>query len=213
MEESFVKKVISIIITMLTMILCPLFTVDQKSDTRRMDIRGTLGPVHTMTITSIPRTSLADPDGMPFDLRSDDLQISPGRKIANWTLTSNYMPVTLRINAPDLVSETYDDVSIPYTLRFSYSYPEYHMDSSITTEIGAFYVNSSDNEEFSYQFKNSEDVLQGLEIIATGTCNIYFILGHYNGDSFEEKIDISDSKYPTGDYSTTVTVILEAPEI
>ena len=87
----------------LMIMLVPLMLC-ADTDTRSMAIQGVLGDVHTITVTPISASEEGG-DGMPFSLLADDVASSPGHTIANWTMMTNYLPVTVSVAAEHLESD------------------------------------------------------------------------------------------------------------
>ena len=125
---------------------------------RKLTVGGFYGAVDASVSVNLIDSGGVDADsieGVPFDI--EDATLNPtdssgGRLIGNWSLTSNSLPVNLSISADDLTQivvndderEPITEVSIPYILRFSFSYPVYDTNGKWThNEIGSFYVCSS----------------------------------------------------------------------
>lgn len=184
-----------------------------ETDTRSMAIQGVLGDVHTITVTPISASEEGG-DGMPFSLLADDVASSPGHTIANWTMMTNYLPVTVSVAAEHLESDALNSVGsrayVPYVLRFGYEYPVYDENDDFDLVTGSFTVTSVDldteveESEESFTFSRPEDGFQGIELLSTGQCVIAFYLA--------DGVDISSSDYPYGSYSATVTIMLESNE-
>lgn len=184
-----------------------------ETDTRSMAIQGVLGDVHTITVTPISASEEGG-DGMPFSLLADDVASSPGHTIANWTMMTNYLPVTVSVAAQHLESDALQSdgsrAYVPYVLRFGYEYPVYDENDDFDLVTGSFTVKSvdlgtevEDSEEY-FTFSRPEDGFQGIELLSTGQCVIAFYLA--------DGVDISSSDYPYGSYSATVTIMLESDE-
>ena len=186
-----------------------------ETDTRSMAIQGVLGDVHTITVTPISASEEGG-DGMPFSLLADDVKASPGHTIANWTMMTNYLPVTVSVAAEHLESDALNSDGsrsyVHYVLRFGYEYPVYDENDDFDLVTGSFTVKSvdldtevEDSEEY-FTFSRPEDGFQGIELLSTGQCVIAFYL--------DEKVveSIVTDDYPYGSYSATVTIMLESDE-
>lgn len=194
-------------------ILLVPFILCADTDTRSMAIQGVLGDVHTITVTPISASEEGG-DGMPFSLLADDVASSPGHTIANWTMMTNYLPVTVSVAAEHLESDALNSdgsrAYVHYVLRFGYEFPVYDENDDFDLVTGSFTVKSvdldtevEDSEEY-FTFSRPEDGFQGIELLSTGQCVIAFYLA--------DGVDISSSDYPYGSYSATVTIMLESDE-
>ena len=194
-------------------ILLVSFILCADTDTRSMAIQGVLGDVHTITVTPISASEEGG-EGMPFSLLADDVKASPGHTIANWTMMTNYLPVTVSVAAQHLESDALQSdgsrAYVPYVLRFGYEYPVYDENDDFDLVTGSFTVKSVDlgteveDSKQSFTFSRPEDGFQGIELLSTGQCVIAFYLA--------DGVDISSSDYPYGSYSATVTIMLESDE-
>ena len=202
-------------IPFILMILLVPFILCSTTDTRSMAIQGVLGDVHTITVTPISASEEGG-DGMPFSLLADDVASSPGHTIANWTMMTNYLPVTVSVAAEHLESDALKSdgsrAYVHYVLRFGYEYPVYDENDDFDLVTGSFTVKSvdldtevEDSEEY-FTFSRPEDGFQGIELLSTGQCVIAF----YLDETVVESIGTDD--YPYGSYSATVTIMLESDE-
>lgn len=197
-------------IPFILVILMASFMLCARTDTRSMSIQGILGDVHSITVTPISATEEGG-DGMPFSLLADDVKASPGHPIANWTMMTNYLPVTVKVAAEHLESDAIKSdgtrATVPYVLRFGYEYPVYDENDNFDLVTGSFEIRSVDagtgveNSGQSFSFKRPEGGFQGIELLSTGQCVIAFYLA--------DGVNISSSDYPYGSYSATVTIMLE----
>lgn len=202
-------------IPFILMILLVPFILCSTTDTRSMAIQGVLGDVHTITVTPISASEEGG-EGMPFSLLADDVKTSPGHTIANWTMMTNYLPVTVRVAAQHLESDALKSdgsrAYVHYVLRFGYEYPVYDENDDFDLVTGSFTVKSVDldteveESEESFTFSRPEDGFQGIELLSTGQCVIAF----YLDETVVESIGTDD--YPYGSYSATVTIMLESDE-
>ena len=202
-------------IPFILMILLVPFILCSTTDTRSMAIQGVLGDVHTITVTPISASEEGG-EGMPFSLLADDVKASPGHTIANWTMMTNYLPVTVSVAAQHLESDALKSdgsrAYVHYVLRFGYEYPVYDENDDFDLVTGSFTVKSvdldtevEDSEEY-FTFSRPEDGFQGIELLSTGQCVIAF----YLDETAVESIGTDD--YPYGSYSATVTIMLESDE-
>ena len=202
-------------IPFILMIMLASFMLCANTDKMSMAIQGVLGDVHTITVTPISASEEGG-DGMPFSLLADDVKTSPGHTIANWTMMTNYLPVTVRVAAQHLESDAINSdgyrAYVPYVLRFGYEYPVYDENDDFDLVTGSFTVTSVDldteveESEESFTFSRPEDGFQGIELLSTGQCVIAFYL-----DESVAKT-IGTDEYPYGSYSATVTIMLESDE-
>lgn len=202
-------------IPFILMIMLVHFFLCADTDTRSMAIQGVLGDVHTITVTPISASEEGG-DGMPFSLLADDVKASPGHTIANWTMMTNYLPVTVRVAAQHLESDALKSdgsrASVPYVLRFGYEYPVYDENDNFDLVTGSFTVKSVavgtevEDSKQSFTFSRPEDGFQGIELLSTGQCVIAFYLDETVVES------IGTDAYPYGSYSATVTIMLESDE-
>lgn len=201
---------------MALLLICSLQMVfasaTQLIGTRQIHVSGVLGDMHSISVTPISSTSIDSAEGMPFDLRSEDVAAQPGRRIATWSLHSNYLPVTLKVDADDLKFTSNGTVAtVPYVLRFAYSYPVYSTsetgESESELESGFFFIGSEGaHAEYgkTYTF-GAEEELQGLEVISSPESDIRFFLALPDGKTIDD-----DTIYPPGDpYVATVTLTIE----
>ena len=202
-------------IPFILMIMLVHFFLCADTDTRSMAIQGVLGDVHTITVTPISASEEGG-DGMPFSLLADDVKASPGHTIANWTMMTNYLPVTVKVAAEHLESDALKSdgsrASVPYVLRFGYEYPVYDENDNFDLVTGSFTVKSVavgtevEDSKQSFTFSRPEDGFQGIELLSTGQCVIAFYLDETVVES------IGTDAYPYGSYSATVTIMLESDE-
>lgn len=202
-------------IPFILMILLVPFILCSTTDTRSMAIQGVLGDVHTITVTPISASEEGG-DGMPFSLLADDVKTSPGHTIANWTMMTNYLPVTVRVAAEHLESDALKSdgsrAYVHYVLRFGYEYPVYDENDDFDLVTGSFTVKSVavgtevEDSKQSFTFSRPADGFQGIELLSTGQCVIAF----YLDETVVESIGTDD--YPYGSYSATVTIMLESDE-
>lgn len=205
-------------IPFILMILLVHFFLCATTDTRSMAIQGVLGDVHTITVTPISASEEGG-DGMPFSLLADDVKASPGHTIANWTMMTNYLPVTVRVAAEHLESDALNSVGrrayVHYVLRFGYEYPVYDENDDFDLVLGSFTVASVEpgtevteveDSMHTFTFSRPEDGFQGIELLSTGQCVIAFYLDETVVES------IGTDVYPYGSYSATVTIMLESDE-
>ncbi|MBR1918912.1 MAG: hypothetical protein IJ831_04740 [Spirochaetales bacterium] len=116
------------------------FALEQAKISPAMPIEGFVDTYHSMTITTIESTSTTTDTGrgMPFDLAWPSLSYTPilgtGRLVGTWSLTSNYTPISLSIEASPmtLVSEASSD-EVNYCLDFHYKTIEFDTVTKLPT--------------------------------------------------------------------------------
>ena len=199
------KRIMSLAIVFI-MVMIPVFS--DKFETRGLNVVGTLGKVHSISV-------VANNDAMPIDLESDVIKQSPGILIASWAMTTNYRPVTVTVVAEHLQSDALIDgrrVEIPYHLKFGYEYPLWISDEDYdliidSEDISSVEPGTAPEEVGSDQkiyFGKDDSGFQGIEILSTSNSTISFYLDSNVAGEISD-----DSKYPVGDYFATVTLILE----
>lgn len=176
---------------------------ETRTQTRELSVSGTYGLSHSVRINSIPVSS-GDTEGVPFDILGEDVLSSTGRKIALWSMSSNYLPVTVKVYAKDLELA---GVKIPYCLRFAYEFPVYNNDDKDYV-TNAFIVGSEGLLDSGYtnQYVFAEQAeLQGLDIAYNSSnCYVSFMLPE---DIYQMVAE--SNEYPNGDYNATVVVVME----
>lgn len=199
------KRIIMFILPLLLFSLSVTAVVPQKS--LGMDITAYNGQYHDIIITPL-YSSLSDPVGMPFDLTQSDVAYvetgaTGGREIAQWSLHTNFSPVDIKISAPNLTyrdKNTKEVSSIPYILFFPYVYSDNGKDVQgfLKVESGVTMYSSRNDVRDTNPIASKTDGGN----IDTSIQPVRFMLA--------EGIDITDRElYPTGSYSTDVTVIVE----
>lgn len=176
-------------------------------DKRSMIINAVKGEYQNVIVTPL-YGSVNDSAGMPFDLTADDVQYVNdttevlGREIAQWSVHSNFTPITIKINAESMELKTpydgYDSQKkseINYILYFPYKFSVSNTDYKgvLRVKSGDSYV-SSKEEPISYSFENTG--------INTGTFPIRFMLAEDVSNNIED--------YNPGIYTSTVTITVES---
>lgn len=198
------SKYVVLCLVLVCLVLSPCYSA--KIETRQIDVKGYLGPSHSVNVTPI---YVADDgsgtEGMPVDLmKEDDIRTSGGRRIATWTLSSNYLPLEVLVEADDLSLGEY---KIPYVLRFAYEYPVYNNDSQVSYRAGSSLIVSAGLQDNGYgntiDFSEEED-LQGVDMINSPDCYISFILP----DDVFNSLQDGSREVPDGEYSANVRITI-----
>lgn len=182
--------------------------------TRSIDVNATLGPAHSITVEAITGNQDGSSEyGTPFKLLNDDgtpasdVTQESGRRIAYWSLSTNYLPVNITVDAKDLAL---GENTIPYALRFAYEFPVYNNENvsyyADSFKIGSEGLIAKDSVNYtnSYTFPTQNE-LQGLEI-AYSSPNSY--IGFILPDSVIA--DWEENGYPPdGEYKATVVITME----
>ncbi len=198
------NKYLVLCLVLVCIVLSPCYSA--KTETRQIDVKGYLGPSHSVNVTPIYVVDDGSgTEGMPVDLMKDDIRTSGGRRIATWTLSSNYLPLKVLVEADDLSLGEY---KIPYVLRFAYEYPVYNNDSQVSYRAGSSLIGSAGLRDKGYGdtiYFSKEEVLQGVNMmINSPDCYISFILPD---DVFESLKDRSFG-VPDGEYSANVRITI-----
>lgn len=195
------SKYVVLCLVLVCLVMSPCYSA--KTEMRQIDVKGYLGPSHSVNVTPIYVVDAGSgTEGMPVDLMKEDIRTSGGRRIATWTLSSNYLPVTVLVEADDL---SLGDYKIPYVLRFAYEYPvygsqvSYRAGSSLIGSAGLLANGYGNTIDFS-----EEDGLQGVEMINSPDCYISFILP----DDVFNSLQDGSLEVPDGEYSANVKIII-----
>lgn len=196
------RRIIALLVILVSLML-PGFSSYVGRGMRSFDILAQKGRYHDMTVSPIASTSMSDTQGIPFYLTASNIMANAdgnpeyGRLIAEWSMTTNYSDVKLRIEATPLVS---DDASgsLDYILGFYYIYPEIIDGSATGNEIsGTIKVESGVSSGQYYEFG-------------------YRPGGAVNFANRPVRLILKDirdpselASYPTGRYSATVTLTIE----
>ena len=190
-----------------------------------MDITAYSRQYHNVTVTPVYSSSLSDPVGMPFDLTAEDVRYvenafnegdlhTAGRKIAEWSLHSNFTPVNVIIQADPLTPADGGNTEIDYYLFFPYIYHDIGNNIDVSgfmmIQSGEIYHSINDYDgngninPISEDLRDVNGVSIGLDI---GTYPVRFML----------KEDVSKNIgnrqiYPSGVYTADVTITLEGNE-
>lgn len=110
------------IILLILIFPCVLFADKALIKTIPMEIEMAVDIVAEITVENI--TGVGDSAENAFDLNNALVNdMSQGLPIATWTIRSNYKPLSVKIEASDLV-ETESNIKIPYMLYLESSYVE-----------------------------------------------------------------------------------------
>ena len=175
---------------------------------RGMPVGATVGAYHDLSVETIYSSSESDSQGVPFDLASDTVSSGSGRIIASWTINSNYLPLTVKVKAEDLKLFGGDE-TIPYGLRFSYSYPKFGEGTGDATSVDSYFLIGSEsfgNSEYGDNFTFSETQEQGMH-------SIDMPIRIYSPQDKPHEIVNNGDSYPAGLYTATVTVTIEGGEL
>lgn len=109
-----------------------------EPETRSFPIGASVGNFHQVIVTGETSSE------KPIDLNSDQVRdVQVGECVGLWSIYSNYHPLTVEIEAADLTEGSITDSSIPYLLKFSYSYAIYDNGAFKENAQGIFYVKST----------------------------------------------------------------------
>lgn len=198
-------------ITLFTLIL--ISHVFSASYYRGMPVGATVGTYHDLSVETIYSTSENDTQGVPFDLASETVSSGAGRIIANWTVNSNYLPLTVNVKAEDLKLFG-GDVSIPYGLRFSYSYPVFGEGTGSADSNGGYFLIKSENfsdSQYGVSFTFSRNEV--AETQAQGIHSIDMPIRIFIPQEKQNEIMRNGESYPDGLYTATVTVTIDGGEL
>lgn len=203
------SKHVVLCLVLACLVLSPCYST--KTEMRQIDVKGYLGPSHSVNVTPIyGADDGSGTEGMPVDLMKDDIRTSGGRRIATWTLSSNYLPLKVLVEADDLSLGEY---KIPYVLRFAYEYPVYNDDSQVNNDSQVSYRAGSsligsdgllDNGYGDTIYFSEEEDLQGVNMINSPDCYISFILP----DDVFNSLQDGSLEVPDGEYSANVRITI-----
>ena len=211
------KKIIVFIIFFI--IGLPSLFAERKEMTKSFQIQGAYGAVTELAITPIPAQSQNYRIGMPFNVEDVQVQSSQkaGRKIAEWSLISNTKFI-LKVKATKLTynGESATAEPLDYVITFAYrltdsigtQHFQYNTESDSATLIGASEVGLTGQKDGDYTI---------IDILGSVT-DEYFnnsYLGILNESiyfkftqSASAKVS-NDELVPPGEYSATVTLLIE----
>jgi len=201
-----VKKILFICIVLYFSLSASMAYVDHG--TRSIDVAATNGKYHRLIIRefSDDEVMLASGIGMPFNLAGQDVQYTAtdkyaGREIAEWSVHSNYTPITIKIMAEDLSlpKETGSNSGkktegLGYILFFPYAF------ENGGKLVSGFMQVKSGKEYDSSTNPISDDY--GDNGINTSFLPIRFML----------KNDVVLTDFEPGIYNATVTITMEGTE-
>lgn len=181
--------------------------------TRGLDVSATNGKYHRLIIRefSDDEVMLASGIGMPFNLAGQDVQYTAmndqyaGREIAEWSVHSNYTPITIKIKAEDLslskatgINSGKEKEGLGYILFFPYAF-----ENGGKLVSWFMRVESGTEEEYdSSKNKNPISDDYGDNGINTSFLPIRFML----------KEDVDLTAFEPGIYNATVTITMEGTE-
>ncbi len=122
------------------MAVSSLFALNLAKTSSAIPIEGYVDMYHSMTIETLESASTTTDtgSGMPFDLSWSSLAytaiVGTGRQIGTWTLTSNYTPITLTIDAaPMTLTSGASNDEVNYCLDFHYKTLEFDTTTKLPT--------------------------------------------------------------------------------
>ena len=170
-------------------------------DFRGFQITAQRGGIQEVSITPIEAISLDDDVGIPFDLEDESVAYSAAsnavvgkRRIANWSMYSNFAHPKVTIDAPHLRHEG-TGVEVPYQMTFYYQFSigdGKMVDGNIIVHSGSTIYDSSQDEDCLWRY---------YEVPVNFTDRPVRLMLNVE--------DVSDdSEYPSGRYSAVVTVTI-----
>ena len=165
-----------------------------------LDIEGFIAVYFKVNVTELEETGSLG-YGMPFDITDSEVQYNSvdknlGRLIAKWDFASTQSPVTLKITASPMTFDTNPEIKLQYYLSFKYKYAMYNSDGSYNHDnVGYILVDSEESNGTSKELSNTT---ADFPIVVSSMQDIRFM--------FKEGVDPTDSSYPAGYYSATVTI-------
>ncbi len=128
------KKLISILLISLIVLSSASCAFNIVKTSPSLDIEGFIYRYHNMSVEPIRTGSISSEDtlvGMPFDLTWPSAQYrsipGTGRLVARWSLTSNYTPIVLTIEASPLTLDSHNKIN--YCLDFHYDALQFDPDT------------------------------------------------------------------------------------
>ena len=188
--------------------------------TSGLDITAYNGQYHNLIINPL-YGNLSDPIGMPFDLTRSDVQYiagafegsgsTAGRQIAEWSVHSNFVPVSVKIEADNLMPVDKSNTSAPngisYYLFFPYIYYNYENNESKKTgldnSVTGFMMATSGSTD---TFTIGDDLSSEGVGLSTGIYPIRFMLTQESTVAIENKV------YDPGEYTANVKITIDGGE-
>ena len=194
------KKIILIITTLLLITTNLSATLNNATAlSRGFAIEGGVGKYNQINIFPIQATSGSE-YGFPFDIKADNVVytdiVGGGRKIATWSVATNYSNVQIEITATPLTYEASSSIQLNYYLVFRIMYATYKSDGSFEKNEHADFKVLSDGNTYKF-------------IINNAILDEPFPVVSYNQDVrfyFVNGIRPKEVGYPYGLYSGTVTI-------
>lgn len=119
------KSIVFLTVLLLVPCICFAVLVSQPASSRHVPIQGIVGKVHSVSVSPITVASSSDTTGMPFDIMGTDVQSTlrpeQGRKIATWSLLTNYYPTTLSVTVNPMQGVVTGE-TLNYSLYIKYLY-------------------------------------------------------------------------------------------
>ncbi len=169
-----------------------------------LEVEGFVAVYHNVTVTPIVETGSLG-RGMPFDITDSEVQYNStnqnlGRLIATWDFSSTISKIKIKITASPMVSMADSSKTLNYYISFKYKFAKFNSDGTYNSdEVGYILTNSTESGGVEKSFENAVDQ-EYFPIIASKEQDIRFM--------FMEGVDPSDSSYPAGFYTATVTIEL-----
>lgn len=117
------KSILFLTVLLMVPVIC--VAVSQPASSRHIPIQGIVGKVHSVSVSPITAASSSDTTGMPFDIMGTDVQSTlrpeQGRKIATWSLLTNYYPTTLSVTVNPMQGVVTGEI-LNYSLYIKYLY-------------------------------------------------------------------------------------------
>lgn len=165
-----------------------------------LEIEGFIAVYFKVNVTELEETGNLG-YGMPFDITDSEVQYNStdqnlGRLIAKWDFASTQSPVYLKITASPMTFDTDPTIKLQYYISFKYKYAMYNSDGSYASDnVGYILVDSENPMEDSVELKNTT---ADFPIVVSTQQDIRFM--------FKDGVDPTDSYYPAGYYSATITI-------
>lgn len=123
------------------------FAVTQPVRSKELPVVGVVGKVHSTSIVPILGAAPGAVEGMPFNILgadvSNDLRPEAGRRIATWSLLTNYYPTTLTVTVSPLRGVVTQE-TLNYMLYVKYLYSCIGSGGGILTVDDALIVETFD---------------------------------------------------------------------
>ena len=181
-----------------------------------LEIQAGYGTFADITITPIAAQSEAYLSGMPFNITEPFVQyntVDAGRLIARWDVMAN-TPFELEvITCPHLTPVGQNSPELPFILTFEYNM-SYSPDGVTTKAVaGQWEFLSGVSNTVKKVSSALEEDADAAYFIGSVAGNIYFRFQDQMPGSVQKVSDfINSDEAPSGNYSSTVTLIVRAEE-